>query len=54
MDVTALKNNVVWKVNECQRILELGREIKQIVRELNAPTAENKELVDALELYENH
>ncbi len=28
LDVTALKNNIVWKANGYQRKLELGREIK--------------------------
>ncbi len=54
LDVAALKNNIVWKANEYQRKLELGREIKQIVQELHVPTAcLDKEQMEALELFEN-
>ena len=52
VDVTTLKNNIVWRVNENQMILELCREIKQIVQELDTSTVEDKELVDAVEVYE--
>ena len=54
VDVTTLKNNIVWRVNEYQRILELCREVERIVQELNTSTDEDKELMDALELYENN
>ena len=54
MDVTALKNNISEKANEYQRKLEYGREIKQIVQEIKAPTAcLDKEQMEALELFEN-
>ena len=55
VNVTALKNSIKGEVNEYQRKLELGREIKQIVQELNAPTAcLSKEKMEALQLFENH
>ena len=55
LDVAALKNKIVWSANEYQRNLELGREIKQIVQELDAPKAcLDKENMEALELFENH
>ena len=54
VNVVALKNKIVRGVNEYQRKLELGREIKQIVHELNAPTASlDKGDMEALELFEN-
>ena len=54
VNVTALKNSIKGEVNEYQRKLELGREIKQIVQELNVPTASlSKEKMEALELFEN-
>ena len=54
MNVTALKNSIKGEVNEYRRKLELGREIKQIVQELNVPTASlSKEKMEALELFEN-
>jgi hypothetical protein len=54
VDVVALKNKIVRGVNEYQRKLELGREIKEIVHELNAPTAIlDKADMEALELFEN-
>ena len=55
VNVTALKNSIKGEVNEYQRKLELGREIKQIVQELNAPTAcLSNEKMEALQLFENH
>ena len=49
-----MKNKIVRCVNEYNRKLELGREIKQIVQELNAPTAcLDKKDIAALELFEN-
>ncbi len=54
LDVVALKNSIVSEINEYQRKLELGREVKRIVLELNAPTAGlSKEKMEALELFEN-
>ena len=51
----ALKNSIVSESNEFMRKLELGREVKQIVLELNAPTAcLSKENMEALELFEKH
>ena len=52
IDVAALKNEIV----QCnQTKLELGREIKKIVQELNVPIASlDKEKIEALELFENH
>ena len=55
MDVATLKNKIVWKVNEYQRKLELGKKIKQIVQKVNVPKAcLDKENMEAMELYENH
>ena len=55
LDVVALKNNIVEDINEYQRKLELGREVKRIVLELNAPTTcLSKENMEALELFEKH
>ena len=54
VNVVALKNKIVWGVIEYQRKLELGREIKEIVHELNAPIASlDKADMEALELFEN-
>ena len=53
IDVAALKNEIVQCDNEYQTKLELGREIKKIVQELNVPIA-SLEKMDALELFENH
>ena len=55
VNVVALKNKIVRGVIEYQRKLELGREIKEIVHELNAPIASlDKADMEALELFENH
>ena len=55
VDVAALKNEIVRGGNEYRRKLELGREIKKIVQELNMPTSSlDKEKMEALELFENH
>ena len=55
VDDLALKNKIVRSVNEYRRKLELGREIKKIVQELNVNIASlDKEKIDALELFENH
>ena len=52
VDVVALKNKIV---NEYHRKLELGREIKKIVQELNVNIAcLDEEYMTALELFENH
>ena len=49
------ENKIVRKVNEYQSKLELGKQIKQIVRKVNAPKAcLDKENMEAMELYENH
>ena len=54
VNVVALKNKIVRGVIEYQRKLELGREIKEIVHELNAPIASlDKADMEALELFEN-
>ena len=54
VDVTALENKIVRCVNEYNRKLELGREIKKIVHKLDAPTASlDREDLEALELFEN-
>ena len=51
----ALKNSIVSESNELMRKLELGREVKRIVLELNAPTTcLSKENMEALELFEKH
>ena len=55
LDMTALKNSIVGQINEYERKLELGRGIKEIVLELNAPTAcLSAEHREALELFEKH
>ena len=55
IDVAALKNEIVQGDNEYQNKLELGREIKKIVHELNVPIASlDKEKMDALQLFESH
>ena len=55
MDVAALKNKIVRKVNEYQKKLRLGKQIKQIVQKVNEPKAcLDKENMEAMELYENH
>ena len=55
IDVAALKNEIVQGDNEYQNKLELGREIKKIVQELNVPIASlDKEKMDALQLFESH
>ena len=54
LDVVDLENSIVSEINEYQRKLELGREVKRIVLKLNAPTAGlSKEKMEALELFEN-
>ena len=54
LDVTALENIIAGRANEYQRKLELGREIKQIVQRIKAPTAcLDREQMEALELFEN-
>ena len=46
---------IVQGDNEYQKKLELGREIKQIVQELNVPISSmDKEKMDSMELFENH
>ena len=51
----ALNNSIVSESNELMRKLELEREVKRIVLELNAPTTcLRKEFVEALELFEKH
>ena len=55
VDVLALKNSIVGDINEYQRKLELGREVKRIVQELNASKVGlRREFVEALELFEKH
>ena len=55
IDVCALKNKIVRCDNEYQTKIELGREIKKIVQELNVNIAcLDKEDIAALELFENH
>ena len=39
LNVTALKNNIAGRVNEYQRKLEFGRDIKEFVQEIKAATA---------------
>ena len=52
VNVVALKNKIVRGVIEYQRKLELGREIKEIVHELNAPTTSlDKADMEALEFF---
>ena len=54
LDVVALKNEVISEANEYERKLELGRELKKIVLELNVATAcLSKEKMEALVLFEN-
>ena len=54
VDVAALKNKIVREGIEYQRKLELGKKIKEIVLELNIPTASlDKDKMEALELLEN-
>ena len=54
LDVVALKNSIISEINEYERKLELGREVKRIVLELNASTAGlSKGFAEALELFEN-
>ena len=55
VDVLALKNSIVGDINEYQRILELGREVKRIVNELNTPKVGlRREFVEALEIFSKH
>jgi hypothetical protein len=55
LDVVALKNNIVEDINEYQRKLELGREVKRIVKELNTPKVGlRREFVEALEIFSRH
>ena len=54
LDMTALKNEVISEINEYERKLELGREVKRIVLKLNVPTAcLSKENMEALQLFNN-
>ena len=53
LDVIALKTSNLGDINEYQRKLELGREVKRIVNELNTQKVGlRKEFVEALELFE--
>ena len=55
INVTALENSMMNELNEYQKKLELGREIKEIALKRDIPTAcLSKEKMDALELFENH
>ena len=55
LDRVALENVIVGDINEYKRKLELGREVKLIVQELNEPTVGlRKEHAEALELFEKH
>ena len=55
INVTALENSMMNELNEYQRKLELGREIKAIALKRDMPTAcLSKEKIEALELFENH
>ena len=55
LDVIALKNSIVGDINEYQRKLELGREVKLIVKELNTPKVGlRREFVEALEIFSRH
>ena len=55
LDMIALKNSIVGDINEYPRKLELGRRIKEIVQEFNAPIVGlRKEIAEALEVFENH
>ena len=54
-NVAALKHEIVHAEDEYQKKLELEREIKKIVQELNVPiTCLDKEKMDALQLFECH
>ena len=54
VDVAALKNKIVWCGIEYQWKLELGREMKEIVLDLNIPTASlDRDDMEALESFEN-
>ena len=49
----ALKTSILEDINEYQRKLELGREVKRIVNELNTQKVGlRREFVEALELFE--
>ena len=53
LDVKALKTSILGDINEYQRKLELGREVKRIVNELNTQKVGlRREFVEALELFE--
>ena len=55
VDVAGLENEIVRGANEYQRKLELGKQVKQIVQELNVPiTSLDREKMEALEQYENY
>ena len=55
IDVAALKNEIVQSDNEYKTKIELGREIKKIVQELDVHIASlDKEKMEALELIECH
>ena len=55
LDVVALKNNILEDMNEYQRKLELGREVKWIVNELNrAKVGLRRGFVEALEIFSKH
>ena len=55
IDVAALKNEIVQSDNEYKTKIELGREIKKIVQELDVHIASlDKEKMEALELFECH
>ena len=54
INVTALENSMMNELNEYQRKLELGREIKAIALKRDMPRAcLSKERMEALELFEN-
>ena len=55
LDVIALKNSIVGDINEYERKLELGREVKRIVKELNTPKVGlRREFVEALQIFSRH
>ena len=55
LGVIVLKNNILEDINEYQRKLELGREVKRIVKELNTPKVGlRREFVEALEIFSKH
>ena len=55
LDVIALKNSILEDINEYQRKLELGREVKRIVNELNTrKVGLRREFVEALEIFSKH